>query len=216
MGLGAFPQSHELSLRWLGMHGTVYSNNAVNEADLLIAVGARFDDRVTGKFAAFCEHGTIVHIDIDNAEINKNKIVRLPIQSDVKYALARLNTLLANAGLRAEIERLHALLRVACADRRVEERLSVFLSGHRRRDSAAVRDRATARVDRLARRFITTGVGQHQMWAAQYYPIDRPRQFISSLGPRLDGLSAIRRRSVRRSRSRTRRSSISTATAPSS
>src|SRR5215207_6039089 len=98
MGLGAFPQSHELSLRWLGMHGTVYSNNAVNEADLLIAVGVRFDDQVTGKLAEFCKHGTIVHIDIDNSEINKNKVVRLPIQSDVKFALRRLNELLAQAG----------------------------------------------------------------------------------------------------------------------
>src|SRR5205814_7946711 len=98
MGIGCFPESHPLSLKWLGMHGTVYANNAVNEADLLLAIGVRFDDRVTGKIEKFAEHGTIVHIDIDNSEINKNKAVRLPILSDVKYALRRLNALLERAG----------------------------------------------------------------------------------------------------------------------
>ncbi len=87
MGIGCFPETHPLSLKWLGMHGTVYANNAVNEADLLLAIGVRFDDRVTGKISEFAKHGTIVHIDIDNAEINKNKVVKLPILSDVKYAL---------------------------------------------------------------------------------------------------------------------------------
>src|SRR3954465_10881117 len=98
MGIGCFPETHPLSLKWLGMHGTVYANNAVNEADLLLAVGVRFDDRGTGKISEVAKHGTIVHIDIDNAEINKNKVVRLPILSDVKYALARLNELLEQSG----------------------------------------------------------------------------------------------------------------------
>jgi acetolactate synthase-1/2/3 large subunit len=98
MGIGCFPETHELSLKWLGMHGTVYANNAVNEADLLLAIGVRFDDRVTGKISEFAKHGTIVHIDIDSSEINKNKVVRLPIQSDVKYALNRLNGMLEKAG----------------------------------------------------------------------------------------------------------------------
>ncbi len=87
MGIGCFPEAHRLCLKWLGMHGTVYANNAVNEADLLLAIGVRFDDRVTGKLEEFAKHGTIVHIDIDNSEINKNKPVKLPILSDVKYAL---------------------------------------------------------------------------------------------------------------------------------
>src|SRR4030095_16441438 len=98
MGLSCFPETHPLSLKWLGMHGTVYANNAVNEADLLLAIGVRFDDRATGKISEFAKHGTIVHIDIDASEINKNKVVRLPIISDVKYALARLNQMLAQAG----------------------------------------------------------------------------------------------------------------------
>src|SRR4051794_14616475 len=108
MGIGAFPESHPLSLRWLGMHGAAYANWAVsgefapkkdaNEvpqliapgADLLLAFGVRFDDRVTGKVEKFCEHGTIVHVDIDPSEINKNKPANLPIVSDVKYLLRRL------------------------------------------------------------------------------------------------------------------------------
>lgn len=80
------------------MHGTVYANNAVNEADLLLAIGVRFDDRVTGKVEKFAEHGTIVHVDIDDSELDKNKVVALPILSDVKYALQRLNELLAKEG----------------------------------------------------------------------------------------------------------------------
>ena len=90
--------NHPLSLKWLGMHGTVYANNAVNEADVLLAMGVRFDDRVTGKVEKFAEHGTIVHVDFDASEINKNKVVRLPIISDVKLALQKLNALLAKAG----------------------------------------------------------------------------------------------------------------------
>src|SRR5207249_7212365 len=108
MGCGVFPETHPLSLRWLGMHGAAYANWAVNGefelrkdpsepmkkiapgADLLLACGVRFDDRVTGKVDKFCESGTIVHIDIDPSEINKNKPANLPIVSDIKYALGRL------------------------------------------------------------------------------------------------------------------------------
>ncbi|MGH7967801.1 MAG: thiamine pyrophosphate-binding protein, partial [Limisphaerales bacterium] len=108
MGCGAFPETHPLSLRWLGMHGAAFANWAVSGeyeprknandamklvapgADLLLAFGVRFDDRVTGKVDKFCEHGTIVHLDIDPSEINKNKPANLPVVSDVKYALGRL------------------------------------------------------------------------------------------------------------------------------
>ena len=106
MGVGAFPETHELSLRWLGMHGSAYANWAVSGefekdaegnsikvaegADLLLAFGVRFDDRVTGKVEKFCEHGTIVHIDIDPSEINKNRKVALPVVSEIRYALEQL------------------------------------------------------------------------------------------------------------------------------
>src|SRR6266511_2090469 len=109
MGVGTFPETHPLSLRWLGMHGTAYANWAVSGefrkeaeqatkvaagADLLLAFGVRFDDRVTGKVDKFCEGGTIVHIDIDASEINKNKPANLPVVSDIRYALHRLNELI--------------------------------------------------------------------------------------------------------------------------
>ncbi|MFN7812553.1 MAG: thiamine pyrophosphate-binding protein, partial [Planctomycetia bacterium] len=91
MGLGAFPGDDPLSLDMLGMHGSVYANYAVDQADLLIALGVRFDDRVTGKVEAFAQHGFIVHIDIDPSEINKNKVVHIPIVADVTEALVQLN-----------------------------------------------------------------------------------------------------------------------------
>src|SRR5262249_1847694 len=90
MGLGAFPSEHFLCLQMLGMHGTVYANYAINDADLLLALGVRFDDRVTGKLSEFAKHGKIVHIDIDPSEINKNKVAHVPIVSDVGYALREL------------------------------------------------------------------------------------------------------------------------------
>src|SRR5215468_8919444 len=104
MGIGGFPEAHPLSLKWLGMHGTVYANCAVNESDLLLALGVRFDDRVTGKVEKFAEHGTIVHVDIDFSELNKNKIVKLPVLSDVKYALGELNRLLAAGGFERSLK----------------------------------------------------------------------------------------------------------------
>jgi acetolactate synthase-1/2/3 large subunit len=181
MGVGAFPQSHELSLRWLGMHGTVYSNNAVNEADLLIGVGVRFDDRVTGKLEAFCQHGTIVHIDIDNAEINKNKVVRLPIQSDVKYALTRLNSLLTNAGYERKKEgyNLYPEWRAQIAEWK-----KAYPFCYQDTDDAIQPQYAIEVLHKMTKgeAIISTGVGQHQMWAAQFYPMDEPRRFISSLG----------------------------------
>src|SRR5471030_3547750 len=91
MGIGCFPENHPLSLKWLGMHGSYYANRAVNEADLLLAFGVRFDDRVTGKVSEFAKHGNIVHIDIDPSEINKNKEAHIPIVSDIRFALAELN-----------------------------------------------------------------------------------------------------------------------------
>jgi acetolactate synthase-1/2/3 large subunit len=181
MGVGAFPQSHELSLRWLGMHGTVYSNNAVNEADLLIGVGVRFDDRVTGKLEAFCQHGTIVHIDIDNAEINKNKVVRLPIQSDVKYALARLNELLATAGYERKKDSYNLYSDWRAQIAKWKEEYPFF---YQDTEDAIQPQYAIELLHKMTNgdAIITTGVGQHQMWAAQFYPIDKPRRFISSLG----------------------------------
>jgi len=181
MGIGCFPETHPLSLKWLGMHGTVYANNAVNEADLLLAIGVRFDDRVTGKVSEFAKHGTIVHIDIDAAEINKNKVVRLPIVSDVKYALARLNELLERAG-----------------KKRVKADHSAFpewydkIGAWREEYPFNFKDTDDIIQPQYAIRLlyeltkgdaiITTGVGQHQMWAGQFYDYTKPRTLLTSAG----------------------------------
>ena len=181
MGIGSFPEGHPLSLKWLGMHGTVYANKAVNEADLLLAIGVRFDDRVTGNVQKFCEHGEIVHIDIDNSEINKNKVVRLPILSDLKYALGRLNKLLDLAGFKrpAKGGELFVEWHKQVAEWKAETPFSfkdtpdtiqpqyVIKLLHEMTGGDAI---------------ITTGVGQHQMWAGQFYDFTKPRTFITSAG----------------------------------
>ncbi|CAN5339857.1 biosynthetic-type acetolactate synthase large subunit [soil metagenome] len=182
MGIGCFPETHELSLRWLGMHGTVYANNAVNEADLLLAIGVRFDDRVTGKVEKFAEHGTIIHIDIDNSEINKNKVVRLPILANVGEALARLNELLAESGHErtpsgfaqfpawyaqiAEWKKNHPMKYVDTAEA-IAPQYVIEQLYEKTRDRELI---------------MTTGVGQHQMWAGQFCQFDKPRRFITSAG----------------------------------
>jgi acetolactate synthase-1/2/3 large subunit len=180
MGIGCFPASHRLSLKWLGMHGTVYANNAVNEADLLLAIGVRFDDRVTGKLEEFAKHGTIVHIDIDNSEINKNKPVHLPILSDVKYALTRLNELLANAGYqRSEKQTLYPEWWA-----QVEAWRDKFPFTFKDTEDAIQPQYAISLLYEMSKgeAIITTGVGQHQMWAGQFYEFEKPRTFLTSAG----------------------------------
>lgn len=178
MGVGGFPETHPLSLKWLGMHGTVYANNAVNEADLLIAIGVRFDDRVTGKVEKFAEHGTIVHIDVDPAEIGKNKPVALPILSDVRYALHELNRVLAatdTGELRARFAGWHRQI----AQWRAKYPLAWKDNGEEIQPQAAIR--AIYEMTR-GEAIITTGVGQHQMWTGQFYDFINPRTFLTSAG----------------------------------
>jgi len=182
MGVGCFPETHPLSLKWLGMHGTVYANNAVNEADLLLAFGVRFDDRVTGKIEAFCQHGTIVHLEIDDSEINKNKVVKLPMLGDVKDALTRANALLAKAGYerkKAGDYSLHAPWRAQIAEWK-----KAFPFYYEDTEDAIQPQYVVEQLYRMTKgeAIITTGVGQHQMWAAQFYNFDKPRTLISSLG----------------------------------
>ncbi|MCK9590210.1 MAG: biosynthetic-type acetolactate synthase large subunit [Terrimicrobiaceae bacterium] len=181
MGIGCFPETHALSLKWLGMHGTVYANNAVNEADLLLAIGVRFDDRVTGKVEKFCEHGTIVHIDIDNSEINKNKLVRLPILSDLKYALVRLNRTLEKAGLK-RLSKGHG--RYADWYRQIAKWKAANPLSYRDTPDAIQPQHVIEELYDLTKgdAIITTGVGQHQMWAGQFYDFTKPRTFVTSAG----------------------------------
>jgi acetolactate synthase-1/2/3 large subunit len=181
MGIGCFPEDHPLSLKWLGMHGTVYANNAVNEADLLLAIGVRFDDRVTGKVEKFCEHGTIVHIDIDNSEINKNKVVKLPILGDVKDALIRLNSELDRAG-HSPVKKNHT--RFPAWYRQIAQWKKAHPLRYKDTPDAIQPQHVIELLMELTKgeAIITTGVGQHQMWAAQYYNFTEPRTLITSAG----------------------------------
>jgi acetolactate synthase-1/2/3 large subunit len=173
MGLGVYPSTDPLSLDMLGMHGSVYSNLAVDEADLLIAVGVRFDDRVTGKVEEFCKHGKIIHIDIDASELNKNKPAHIPVCSDVKYALEQLNKVVQPPEDMGDwLER--------CAELKAEspfaynELFPGILQQH------AIRE--LWKLTRDKQPIISVGVGQHQMWAAQFYKFDQPRKWLSSSG----------------------------------
>lgn len=181
MGIGCFPEDHPLSLKWLGMHGTVYANNAVNEADLLLAIGVRFDDRVTGKVEKFCEHGTIVHIDIDNSEINKNRAVKLPILGDVKDALTRLNKELDRAG-RKPVKKGHTLF--PAWYKQIDKWRKDHPLRYKDTPDAIQPQYVIELLMELTKgqAIITTGVGQHQMWAAQYYNFTEPRTLVTSAG----------------------------------
>jgi acetolactate synthase-1/2/3 large subunit len=174
MGLGAFPGDDPLSLDMLGMHGSVYANYAVDEADLLIAVGVRFDDRVTGKVEAFARHGFIVHIDIDPSEINKNKLVHVPIVADVKAALGQLNAIVEPpaASLAAWHDRI--------AEWKKEDPFAYDTSypGILAQEAIHALSTLTAKRDTV----IAVGVGQHQMWAAQFFTYREPRTWLSSSG----------------------------------
>lgn len=184
-GLGGFPSEHFLCLQMLGMHGTVYANYAVNEADLLLALGVRFDDRVTGKVSEFAKHGKIVHIDIDPSEINKNKAAHIPIVGDVAQALKDMLAML-------DEERPQPVVRSArYADwiRQVEQWREAEPLRYQERDDAILPQHAIQRLwqivkDRgqLDNTIVSTGVGQHQMWAAQYWHFNAARHWITSGG----------------------------------
>lgn len=177
MGLGAFPETHPLALQMLGMHGTVYANYAVNEADLLIALGVRFDDRVTGKLEAFAARARIVHIDIDPAEIHKNKEAHIPLFADVRPALQGLNHLLQ----RHPVDKARFAPWVAEIDQRRRE----FPLGYPTRHTEVIMPQQAVEAlyeESRGEALITTGVGQHQMWAAQFYKFDEPRRWVTSGG----------------------------------
>jgi acetolactate synthase-1/2/3 large subunit len=175
MGVGVFPETHPLSMQWFGMHGAAYGNWAVDESDLLIVLGARFDDRITGATAKFATHATIVHIDVDASEHNKNKRAALTIVSDVKYALGRLNELIAGARFSPPDT---SAWKAQIATWKRDHPFSYEPSRHIQPQEAVEALYQLTKGDAI----ITTGVGQHQMWAAQFYRFNEPRRYISSLG----------------------------------
>ncbi|MFN4259755.1 MAG: biosynthetic-type acetolactate synthase large subunit [Gemmataceae bacterium] len=184
-GLGGFPSDHFLCLHMLGMHGTPYANYAINESDLLLALGVRFDDRVTGKVSEFAKHGRIVHIDIDPSELNKNKVAHLPIHADVRKALQDLLALMDEQGCQTE----NRSLPHADWIRQIEQWRETDPLRFIDRDDAILPQYAIQRLWQLIQErgqldntIVTTGVGQHQMWAAQYFRFNTPRRWITSGG----------------------------------
>jgi acetolactate synthase I/II/III large subunit len=210
MGIGGFPETHPLSLRWLGMHGAAFANWAVNGeyaqrksfndpmvkmkdgADLLLAFGVRFDDRVTGKFEEFCKHGTIVHLDIDASELNKNRKAHLPVVGDIKDALTRLNQMLekhpVNKKHTAWLEQIDEWKKKApfaytiTKEIAASDHMKDHLKGQE--DQIILQQMVVEALYELTKgdALITTGVGQHQMWAGQWFKYEHPRQFITSGG----------------------------------
>ena len=171
MGIGAVPDGHELSLQWLGMHGSYAANLAANRCDLLICIGARFDDRVTGNPADFASGAKIIHIDADDSEINKNKTATLGVIADARATLVALN---------AEPERRERPEWFAEIREWREHYLFSF-----REDSSRLQPQYVIRaLSRLTggEAIIVPGVGQHQMWAAQFYNYHYPRQLLTSGG----------------------------------
>ncbi len=171
MGLGCFPQSHPLSLSWLGMHGTYYANFAANECDLLLAFGTRFDDRVTGPTATFAAKAAIVHVDIDVSEINKNKMADIGIVADIKDILHALN----EKPVYQEYAEWHEQIR----QWKTEHPLTYKKDGNRIQPQYIVEKLCELTGGQAV---IVPGVGQHQMFAGQYYQYNHPRQFLTSGG----------------------------------
>jgi len=171
LGIGCFPESHALSCGWLGMHGMAYANMAVEAADVIIAVGMRFDDRATAKVSAFAPHASIIHIDIDPAEIGKNVHADVPIVGDVKIVLQALNKLVTSTEHTEWVRRI---------DDWRKEHPSIVI-----RDSDKLLPQYVIRQlyeETQGDAIIVTGVGQNQMWSAQYYWYDKPNSLLSSGG----------------------------------
>lgn len=175
MGLGGFPSTHELCLGMPGMHGTVYANLAITESDLLISVGARFDDRVTGRVDAFAPEAKIIHIDIDPTSISKNIKVDIPIVGDAKNILGQLNEEIKESKL-ADLEAWH---------KKIKGWKNKHPLAYKNKKSGKIKPQHV--IEEICRQtegkaIITTEVGQNQMWTSQFYKFDYPRHFLSSGG----------------------------------
>ncbi|MBN2413226.1 biosynthetic-type acetolactate synthase large subunit [candidate division KSB1 bacterium] len=170
MGLGVYPETDKNSLKMLGMHGTEYANYAIQEADLLIAVGARFDDRVTGKVDKFASKAKIIHMDIDPTTIRKNVQVNIPVVGDIKHVLHELNKIVEPKENKEWLEQIYKWKK--------DHPLKYKNDG--RIQPQYVIEQIAELTNRKA--IITTEVGQNQMWTAQFYNFTHPRTFLSSGG----------------------------------
>jgi acetolactate synthase I/II/III large subunit len=177
MGLGAFGAPHEQWLGMLGMHGTRAANYAMDEADLICAVGARFDDRITGKLSEFAPRAKFIHIDVDPAEISKNVPAHIPIVGDAKHVLAKL--LIEYRAIGADPERLSAWWQ------RIDGWKEKYPLAYEDSSDNEIKPQYMIKALHEAtggEAIVTSDVGQHQMWAAQYYDFPKPRRWINSGG----------------------------------
>ncbi|MFA5085588.1 MAG: biosynthetic-type acetolactate synthase large subunit [Candidatus Omnitrophota bacterium] len=170
LGLGAFPQEHKLSLGMPGMHGTAYANHSIMESDLIIAVGARFDDRVTGKVDEFAPHAKVIHIDIDPASVSKSVEVDIPIVGDAKAILKHLIKSVKKPDTKDWLKQIEAW--------KVKYPLKYKDDGKIKPQYVLEEIWRATKGDAI----ICTEVGQHQMWTAQFYKFEKPRTMISSGG----------------------------------
>jgi acetolactate synthase-1/2/3 large subunit len=176
MGKGSFDENHPLSVGMLGMHGTAYANFSVSECDLLIAIGARFDDRVTGKLDEFASHAKVIHIDIDPAEVGKNRAPDVPIVGDVRQVLMHLLRKVKEERIPTQTE-----VTQAWRDRIDRWRQDYPLLVPIYEDTVSPQSVIAELTKQAPHAYYTTDVGQHQMWAAQFLK-NGPRQWISSAG----------------------------------
>jgi acetolactate synthase-1/2/3 large subunit len=181
MGLGSLPSEHPNFISMPGMHGSYAANMAMTNADLLIALGVRFDDRVTGRLAAFAPHAKVIHVDIDPAEVGKNRTPDVPIVGDVKRVLSKLNKLLAESPAKADDK-------VSSGRRAWWRQIRAWKAEHPLQpvtsDSEIKPQHLMAEIDRLSKgqAIVTSDVGQHQMWAAQLIKFNEPRLWVNSGG----------------------------------
>jgi acetolactate synthase-1/2/3 large subunit len=181
MGLGGLPSTHPNFISMPGMHGSYAANMAMTSSDLLIALGVRFDDRVTGRLAAFAPHAKVIHVDIDPAEIGKNRAPEVPIVGDVKRVLARMNKLLAEEKKTADSQ-------LVAARRAWWHQIRQWIEQHPlevvKSDSEIKPQHLMSEIDRLSKgqAIVTSDVGQHQMWAAQLIRFNEPRLWLNSGG----------------------------------
>lgn len=172
LGLGSFPGEHQLSLGMLGMHGTVYANYAVNEADVVLALGIRFDDRIAGVPKEFCKEATIIHVDIDPAEIGKNKLIDVPIVGDLKHVLNEMNHELTPQTHESWLERI----------REWREEYPIRVRPHE--GNSLLPQKVIYEIDNILKgnAIVVTDVGQHQMWTSQFITFSKPNTIITSGG----------------------------------
>jgi acetolactate synthase-1/2/3 large subunit len=178
-GKGAFPETHPSCLGMFGMHGARYANYAVQNADLLVALGARFDDRVTGKLSTFAPEAKIVHLDVDPAEISKLVTATVPLVGDIKELLPRLTAAVKQAFAERGRPDLSAWWKKV-SDWRERHPLRIRQEGEKYILPQTAVHRIWQKCD--GRAIVTTGVGEHQMWAAQFWKVSKPREFITSGG----------------------------------